>query len=256
MGSEIALEPLWTTKTATASRVRSRIEAVLDFAKARGLRDGDNPARWRGHLDNLLPSVRKLAPPQHLAALPYAAVPAFVAELRKLPGAPARCLEFLILTAVRTKEARCALWEEILDDTWTIPRERMKSRRQHRVALSRAARGVLGQMRKEQRGICVFPGRAAGPIGTTSLIELLRKLRPGVTVHGFRSAFRDWVAEQTSFSGEVAEMALAHAVRGATEAAYWRGDLLEQRRKLMEAWGSYCDGAKGSVVLIGERRRG
>jgi integrase len=235
--------------------LRSRIEAVLDFAKSRGLRDGDNPARWRGHLDNLLPSVRKLAPPQHLAALPYVEVPAFVAELREVPGTPARCLEFLILTAVRTKEARCATWEEISGDVWTIPAGRMKSRRPHRIALSRAARNVLDKMRKEQRGICVFPGRA-GPIGTTSLIELLRRLRFGMTVHGFRSAFRDWVAEKTNFPSEIAEAALAHVVSSETVRAYQRGDVLERRRELMAAWARYCDGVKAGVVQIGGRRRG
>jgi integrase len=241
------LEPLWTVKTQTASRLRGRIEAVLDFAKSRGLRDGDNPARWRGHLDNLLPGVRKLALPKHHAALPYADVPAFVAELRKFPGTPARCLEFLILTAARTAEARCAVWEEISSggDVWTIPAARMKTRKSHRIPLSRAARKVLDKMRKERRGPHVFAG-----IHSASLINLLWKLRANTTVHGFRSSFRDWVAEETNFSGEVAEMALAHAVASAVEAAYRRGDMLEARRKLMEAWGNYCSGVKGGVVPI------
>jgi integrase len=254
------LKPLWDTKTVTASRLRAQIEAVLDFAKARGLRDGENPARWRGHLKNLLASPGKLAQPEHYAALPFADVPAFMAELRKVPSTSARCLEFLILTAVRTKEARGALWEEILDDTWTISSKRMKAARRHRVPLSRAAREVLDKMQKEQGGIYIFPGyvlSGRGPIYKNALSDLLKKLRPGdVTVHGFRSTFRDWVSEQTSFSGEIAEMALAHAVRDPTEAAYRRGDLLEQRRKLMEAWANFCDGATGDVIPIRRQQHG
>jgi integrase len=250
-----ALEPIWQTRTVTAGRVRQRIESVLDFAKARGLRDGDNPARWRGHLENLLPPPRKIAPVKHYAALPYADGPAFMAKLRAVDDVPARCLEFLILTATRTNEARGAVWDDISGDTWTIPAARMKRGKAHRVPLSRAALAMVKRMPAD--GGFIFPGRN-GAIGDTALGDLLAELRDGCTVHGFRSAFRDWAAEQTNFPREVAELALAHAVGSATERAYARGDLLEQRRKLMEAWARYCAGVAPSaaVVPMRERRHG
>jgi integrase len=248
------LEPLWHVKTHTANKLRGAIEAILDFAKARGLREGENSARWRGHLENLLPSMKKIAPVKHYAALPYAEMPAFMTKLRTMPSTSARCLELIILTAVRTNEARCAVWEEIDGDTWTIPGVRMKAGRVHRVPLSRAACRVLDQMRQKQRGVWVFPGRPFRgrdvPINKQAVIkELLWKFHPGITVHGFRSTFRDWVAERTDFSGEVAEMALAHTIKNETEAAYRRGDLLHQRRKMMETWANFC-GATGDVILI------
>jgi integrase len=251
------LEPLWSVKTHTAARLRARLEAVFDYAKACGLREGENPARWRGHLDHLLPSAGKVRPPKHHVALPYAEVPAFMTALRETPGTPARCLEFVVLTAVRSSEARRAVWQEIDDDVWTIPAGRMKARKAHRVPLSPAARSLLDRMQKERRGDFVFPGRGAGSIGHATLIELLQKLRPGgVTVHGFRSTFRDWAAERTSFASEIAEAALAHAVGNAVQAAYQRGDLLERRAGLMAAWAAHCDGVKAGVVQISGRRRG
>ena len=206
-----ALEPVWTTKTITAGRVRQRIETVLDFAKARGLRNGDNPARWRGHLDHLLPAPRQVARVQHHAALPYRDVPRFMARLRTQSNAAAHCLAFLILTACRTNEARLAKWAEITGDTWVIPANRMKAGREHRVPLSSAARGSLERGAGDHAGF-VFRGRNSDrPFGVVALGKLVKQLSgdAALTVHGFRSAFRDWAAEQTTFPDHVVEQALA-----------------------------------------------
>jgi integrase len=241
-----ALEKIWTSKTTTAARVRQRIETVLDFGKARGWRTGDNCARWRGHLDQVLPRPRQIAAVVHHPALPYGEIPALMRKLAAEPGVAARCLEFVILNAVRTNEARLATWDEIDDviGIWSIPACRMKRGKLHRVPLSAAAQAVLMRMRHGDRDDgYVFRGRLQGrPFGVVALSKLAKKLAAdgGLTVHGFRSSFRDWVAEQTNFTREVAEIALAHAVGSATEQSYQRADLLEQRRHLMERWGNYC----------------
>jgi integrase len=250
------LEPIWTTKPETAARVRGRIEAVLDWAKVRGFRESDNPARWRGHLSNLLPQRSKLRAVKHFAALPYAEIAPFMSELRSRAGALAAALEFLILTAARTSEVINARWGEIdwSARMWTIPASRMKSGREHRVPLSADALAVLDRM-KTAGGEFIFGGSEPGrKLGTMALLGLLRRMgRSDITAHGFRSTFRDWAAERTNFPSEVAEMALAHAVGSKVEAAYRRGDLFDKRRRLMEAWAEYCAKApaeKGSVVVL------
>ncbi len=235
------IEPIWKEKTETASRVRSRIERVLDWATARGLREGDNPARWRGRLENVLPSR---APGKHHAALPFKEVPAFVAELRKREGIGAIALRFTILTAARTSEVRGAIWSEINleEKTWNVPAERMKAKRVHRVPLAIDAIDLLHSVKLDRLGTdFVFPGlKASKPLSDMTLLAALKQSHPHLTVHGFRSAFRDWVAECTDFPGEVAEAALAHVVGDKVEAAYRRGDLFEKRRALMDSWARYC----------------
>ena len=238
------VEPIWSKKPETASRVRGRIEVVLDWAKVRGYRDGENPARWRGHLDHLLPAKSKVRKVEHHAALPYAQVGAFMVGLREQPGIGARALEFLILTATRTGETLGAIWNEvdIAARLWTIPAARMKAGKDHRVPLSDAALTVLKQMHAIRHSDYVFPGgRDRRPLSEMALLMLLRRMERGnVTAHGFRSTFRDWAAERTSSPREVAEAALAHAIPDAVEAAYRRGDLFDKRRKLMAAWAEYC----------------
>ena len=253
------LEPIWSTKTETASRVRGRIESVLDWATVRGYRLGDNPARWRGHLDKLLPKPSKVAKTENHPALPYTQIANFMKSLRAEPGISARALEFIILTAARTSEAINADWSEIDFDakTWVVPAERMKSGREHRVPLSPRAVKVLRQMHELQTEGYVFPGGKEGkPLSNMACLQLLERMgRSDITVHGFRSTFRDWAAEQTNFPREVAEMALAHTIKDAVEAAYRRGDLYEKRVKLMSAWADYCDREQaGNVTPIGKKR--
>ena len=240
------LSPIWTKKTETASRVRGRIERVLSAAKAAGQRTGENPAQWRGHLNQLLPPRSKVRRVRHQPALPYQQMPPFMADLRALGSISARALEFTILTAVRTTETRKAVRTEINRKAklWTIPPERMKAQREHRVPLSDAAITVVEQMWELRISSYLFPGaRPKEPLSDMALLECLRGLRKGYTVHGFRSTFRDWAAETTPFPNEVVEMALAHAIQDKTEAAYRRGDLLEKRRELMQAWAEFCAGA-------------
>jgi integrase len=239
-----ALEPIWTSKPETAGRVRGRIERVLDWATVHGLREGDNPARWRGHLDKLLPSRAKVRKVKHHTALPYAEVGVFMAELRPREGIAARALELLILTAARTSEVLGAQWEEVDLDAriWTVPGERMKGGREHRIPLSDAALAVVQGMQAVRQNDLVFPGaRDRKPLSNMALLSVLRRMGRGeLTAHGFRSTFRDWAAERTNFSPEVVEMALAHVVSDKVEAAYRRGDLFEKRRRLMEAWAGFC----------------
>jgi integrase len=236
-----ALEPLWRSRTETAVRLRARVEAVLDWARVHGYRSGENPARWRGHLDALLPSPSRVRKVEHHAAMPYADVPAFMAALRTRPEAAARAFEFLILTAVRSGEAIGARWDEIdiASATWTIPASRMKSGKEHRVPLSPRAMDIISDA---PVGEYVFPGRT--PRRHMSSAALLRTLKrmgiTGVTVHGFRSSFRDWAGDRTSYPRDTVEMALAHAIGNATEAAYRRGDAFDKRRQLMEAWAGFC----------------
>jgi integrase len=247
------LEPIWHEKAETASRLRGRIEAVLDWATARGYRTGENPARWRGHLDKLLPARGKVRKVEHHAALPYRELPAFMTKLQAQEGIAARALEFLILTAVRTGEVIGARWDEFnLDEgLWTIPAARMKAGREHRVPLSAPAAALIRKLKKLHIGEFVFPGqKLTRPLSNMAMLKTLERMgRPDLTVHGFRSTFRDWVAEQTNATSEVAEMALAHTVGDKVEAAYRRGDLFEKRRELMEAWASYCCKAPPSNAI-------
>jgi integrase len=251
-----AIEPIWNTKTETASRLRGRIESVLDWATARGYRTGENPARWRGHLENLLPKKSKVRRVEHYAALPYGEIAEFMAALRQQEGIAARALEFAILTAARSGEVLGARWSEInvAERFWTVRGERMKSGREHRVPLSDAALAIIEKMAEARQGDFVFGGARVGkPIGDSATRDLLHRIgREDLTVHGFRSAFRDWCAEATNFPSEVAEMALAHAVGDKVEAAYRRGDLFEKRRQLAAAWARYCDtpAADGRVVPL------
>jgi integrase len=249
------LEPIWATKTTTAGRLRGRIEAVLDWAKAHRYRTGENPARWRGHLDKLLPKRSKVQRVQHHPALPFPEIAAFVAELRERPAISARALEFLILTAARSGEVAGAKWCEIQADTrlWIIPGERMKAGKEHRVPLSDRAVAILGEMRASVRSPddFIFPeGKADKPLSENGMRALLKRMaRKDLTTHGFRSTFRDWAAECTTFSRDVAEMALAHKIADDVEAAYRRGDLLEKRRRLMEAWATYCETPTSNTVV-------
>lgn len=238
------IEPIWKTKTETANRIRSRIERILDWAKARELRSGENPAQWRGGLSHVLPARRTAQRVKHHPALAYGEMPAFMIELRQRNGLGAKALEFAILTACRTNEALRATWQEIDFDaaTWTIPAGRMKAGREHRVPLSAAAIALLRPLKIGGPADWVFPGFKKGkPLSDMTLLGTLKNMkRDDLTVHGFRSTFRDWASEKTDFQGEVAEAALAHAIGDKVEAAYRRGDLIDKRRQLMEAWASYC----------------
>jgi integrase len=252
-----ALKPAWYDKPETASRVRGRIEAVLDWARVHGYRNGENPARWKGHLDHLLPARSKLQRIKHHAALPYTEIGAFMAQLRQRNDLSARALELVILAAARTGEAIGARWGEIDFEakTWTIPPERMKAGREHRVPLSDAALEILERLHESRDGEFVFPGKPGRPLSRMAMAMLMRRMgRTDVTIHGFRSSFRDWAAERTSYPNHVVEMALAHAVPSAVEAAYRRGDLLAKRQQLMQAWASYC-AAAGTGEVVPMRRR-
>jgi integrase len=238
------LAPAWKTTTETVNRVRGRIEMILDWAKVSGFRDGENPARWRGHLDHLLPRRTKVRAIVHYRALPYAAIGTFMSQLRANDSITARCLEFIILTATRLSEGRLATWNEIdfESKTWTLPPSRMKARKQHKVPLSRPAIELLNDIWAIRQGEFIFPGMREGqPVSATMVLMLTRQCAgTQVSVHGMRSAFRDWAAECTNFPREVAEMALAHAVGDAVERAYARTDLFDRRRKLMQDWAQYC----------------
>ena len=257
-----ALEPIWTAKPETASRVRGRIEAVLDYAAARKLRSSENPARWRGNLDHLLPARAKIAAVEHHAALPWADLPGLMERLGGSKGAAALCLRFLALTATRSMEARGATWAEIDLDakTWTIPGNRMKAGKEHRIPLSAQAVAILTEMAQLGRApnkLVFEGGRKARPLSDVALSKALRVAGAGeYTVHGLRSTFRDWCAERTAYPREVAETALAHTNKDKVEAAYLRGDHFEQRRRLMDDWGTYATSPapKGKVVNIGKAR--
>jgi integrase len=238
-----AIAPLWAAKPETAGRVRGRIERILDLAKVRGFRDGENPARWRGHLDQLLPARGKVRRVKHHAALPFADIPAFVAALRGRDAVAARALEFAILTAARTSEVLGATWSEFYLDTrvWTIPAERMKGAREHRVPLGDRAIEIIRNMMSAKKNDHVFYGDRRAALSNMSLLMLLRRMgRTDITTHGFRSTFRTWAAECTNYPREVVEAALAHVVGNKVEAAYQRGDMLDKRRPLMAQWENYC----------------
>lgn len=238
------LEPIWYEKTETASRVRGRIESVLDWATTRGYRSGDNPARWRGHLENLLPRRSKVQSVTHYAAVPYQEIGDFMQDLAAQEGVAKDALAFLILTGTRTSETIGATWDEVdlSKNLWVIPAVRIKAGKEHRVPLSPPAMKILRHLSKARTGEFIFPGaKADKPLSNMALLALLKRMRRfGLTVHGFRSTFRDWAAEQTNFPREVAEMALAHAVGDKVEAAYRRGDLFKKRQQLMDEWGRYC----------------
>ena len=238
------LAPIWSTKTETATRVRQRIEAILDYAAVRGWRAGENPARWRGHLDKMLPAPAKVAKPGHHAALPYGEIGPFMTDLRVRNATAARALEFAILTAARTGEVLGAKWSEInlAEALWTVPADRMKAKRDHRVALSEPALAVLRPLYDLRVGEWVFVGAKGRPLSNMALLQLLKRMdRSDLTAHGFRSTFRDWAAECTDYPSEAVEMALAHAVGNKTEAAYRRGDMFEKRRQLMADWAGACE---------------
>jgi integrase len=254
------LEPLWAEKTETASRLRGRIELILDWAAVRGLRNGDNPARWRGHLDKVLPKRSKIQKTQHHTALPYADLPAFMHELRGAEGLAARALEFCILTATRSSEALEARWSEIDlgKGVWVIPASRMKAGREHRIPLSAEAQKLLKQQKpalgKERE--FVFEGARRGrPLSNMAMLQVLRRMGRDVVVHGFRSTFRDWCAERTSFPREVCEAALAHVNADKVEAAYMRSDLFEKRAQLMSKWATHCGSPPASSTVVPIRRR-
>jgi len=252
------LKPIWTTKPETASRVRGRIEKVLDAAKAKGFREGENPARWRGHLDHLLPRPLKLARGHH-AAMPYEELAAFVAKLRKRDATSALALELCILTAARSGEILGMRWPETdLDKKiWTVPANRMKAGREHRVPLSSRAVTILRKLEKLRTGEFVFPGQTRNkPLSNMAMEMVLRRMKiEDATVHGFRSSFRDWAGNVSSFPREVVETALAHVIGDKAEQAYRRSDALDKRRKLMEAWAAYCEPkASGNVVQIRKRK--
>lgn len=247
-----ALEPIWTTKTETASRVRGRIESILDWATVRGYRAGENPARWKGHLDKLLPKRSKVQRVEHHPALPYAEAPKFVKCLRGHQSIGALAFQFLIFTATRTNETVNARWDEIDMDKrlWTIPASRMKMEKEHRIPLSDAAMEILksmsetGERKKATEGEdngFVFPGQREGrPLSNMAFLQILKRLeRTDITPHGFRSTFRDWAGEKTHYPREVMEAALAHSIKDKSEAAYARGDLFAKRKKLMQAWSQY-----------------
>lgn len=251
--------PLWEARPETASRLRGRIEAVLDYAKVKSLRSGDNPASWRGNLKLALPARSKVRRVKHHAALPFVELPTFMVGLRTQEGTAARALEFAILTAARTGEVLGARWCEIDlgGGVWTVPAERMKAGREHRVPLSASAKTLLEELRPDDGGAgLVFPGQRPGkPLSNMAFLMLLRRMSKGeITAHGFRSTFRDWVSEATNFPSELAERALAHTLADKTEAAYARSDLVDKRRAVMDAWATFANGQRGVVTAL--RRTG
>jgi integrase len=235
------LKPLWQRVPETAARVRMRVEKILDYARAKGWRTGENPARWKGHLDHILPPRKRLTRGHH-KAMPHNGVPALVARLQGLGSISAKALEFCILTAARSGEVLNARWFEfdLQEAIWTVPAARMKAGRDHRVPLEGRALAIVKELAEAKVGDNVFPGAKQGrPLSVMSMTMVMRRLKQEFTVHGFRSAFRDWASEETSFAREVAEQALAHIIENAVERAYRRSDLFEKRRELMGAWERY-----------------
>lgn len=256
------LEPVWTTKAETASRLRGRIELVLDWATVRGYRSGDNPARWRGHVDKLLPKRSKVQKVEHHPALPYAELGGFIAELKQQPGTAARALGLLILTAARTGEIIGARRDEfdLAARVWVVPAKRMKMGKEHRVALSPAAVSIIKAAMAEGKSGWLFhsPGKPDKPLSNMALLSLLKRMgRADLTSHGFRSTFRDWAGETTHFPREVIEAALAHGIKDKAEAAYARGDLFVKRTKLMETWARFANAGpvKQNVVELAASRK-
>ena len=246
------LNPIWQTKTVTASRLRGRIEWVLAAATTRKLRSGMNPAAWRGHLETILPKPNKIKNEQHHKALPYAEIPTFIAKLKEMDGIAALALEFLILNANRTSEVIGGLRAELLsNDIWVIPKDRMKAHREHRVPLGKRSLELLTIAKSLDPDSDYMFSNAGKTLSNMAMSMLIRRMNYDITVHGFRSCFRDWVAEETMHSPEVAEKALAHAITNKVESAYRRGDLIEHRKKLMSDWENYCQtGQWGNVVAL------
>lgn len=248
------LEPVWATKTETASRLRGRIESVLDWATVRGFRKGDNPARWKGCLDKVLAKPGKVAKVEHHAALPIDQVPAFMRELRQRHGIAARALEVLILTAARSGEIRGATWNEIdlQAKVWTVPADRMKAGREHRVPLPDRVVEIIKALPRIEGTDLVFPAPRGGMLSDMTMTAVMRRMKVDAVPHGFRSSFRDWAAERTAYPHEMAEMALAHVISNKTERAYRRSDLFDKRRRMMEDWSKFCDTIMpaGEVVPI------
>ena len=238
------LEPIWPSKTETASRLRGRIEAIIDYGIAKGLREGPNPARWKGHLSLTLPAKRRVSPVIHHKSLPVKEMPAFFKSLKEMEGTAARALELLTLTAVRSGEVRGMVWDEIdlKEKTWTIPAQRMKGGREHRVPLSNSAIVVVKNLKEQAKSKLVFEGGKSGrQLSDMALTQVMRRMNANGVPHGLRASFRNWTAEETTYPNEVAEMALAHAVINAVEAAYRRGDLFEKRRKMMDEWANFLN---------------
>ncbi len=244
------LQPIWKTKTETASRLRGRIERILSAAATRKLRTGANPATWRGHLDTLLAQPRKVARVKHHPALPYSQIPAFVERLQGRASTTALALEFTILTAARTGEVTGAKRTEIAEGLWVVPAARMKAGRDHRVPLVPRALAILQTARAQDPDSEYLFSRNRRPLSNMAMLSLLHRMKYEVTVHGFRSTFRDWVSEATRHSPELAEMALAHTIANRVEAAYRRGDLLEARRALMLDWETHCLDSRGKVIAL------
>jgi integrase len=252
------LEPIWQTKTETAKRVRGRIENILDWARVRGFCEGENPARWRGHLDVLLQRPTKIQKVEHHPALPFPELASFMEQLALVKGSGASALQFVILTAARSGEVRGATWNEInlREGIWTIPAERMKMKKEHRVALNAQAIALLEAIPKLQREGLVFPAPRGGKLSDMTLTAVLRRMgRSDITAHGFRSTFRDWAAERTNYQSEVVEMALAHTIDNKVEAAYRRGDLFEKRQRLMREWGKYATATLATADVVPLRIR-
>ncbi|ALQ51148.1 tyrosine-type recombinase/integrase [Nitrosomonas ureae] len=250
------LEPLWITKTETATRVRGRIESVLTWAKVSGYRTGENPARWKDNLDGVLPKPGKLKKVQHHKAVPWKSAASFMVQLRKCEGTAAKALEFLILTATRSGEVRGALWQEINlnERVWTIPAERMKADKEHVIPLCVDAINLLNQLPRFENNDLVFPAARGGQLSDMTLSAVMRRMKIDATPHGFRSTFRDWCSESTNYPHEVAEMALAHTIASGVEKAYRRGDLLAKRTRLMDDWCKYLNTQtlQGVVIPIRE----
>lgn len=253
-----ALEPIWKTKNETASRLRGRIENVLDWATARKYRTGDNPARWKGHLDMLLPASSKVKKVEHHRALPIDGMGAFMADLRKREGTAARALEFTILTAARSGEVRGATWSEVDLQTgiWTIPGDRMKAGKEHRVPLTEPAIRILRTQQHQDQTELVFTALRGGQLSDMAMAAVMRRMEVDAVPHGFRSTFRDWARERTDYSRDLAEQALAHALDNKVEAAYRRGDALEKRRQMMADWSAFCSDVAaqglGAIVAAGK----
>lgn len=250
------LEPIWLTKTETATRLRGRLEKILNWAGARGYRSGDNPARWRGHLDVLLPTPGKVQKIVHHPALPFDELGSFMVKLRQQEGIGARALEFAILTAARSGEVRGATWDEVSlpDAIWIIPAARMKAKREHRVALNAEAVALLESLTRTSE--VIFPNRKGGVLSDMTLTAVLRRMERGdITAHGFRSTFRDWCSERTNYPRDVAEMALAHTIGDKVEAAYRRGDLFEKRRLMMRDWGKFSGMVTTAADVVSINRK-
>jgi len=251
------LEPIWQEKTETAVRLRQRIEQVFNWSIISGYRKGDNPARWKGRLDAILPIPTKIRKVNHMPALPYKELGAFMVELRKREGTGARALEFLIFTACRSGEIRFATWDEIdfEEKIWTIPGERMKAGKEHKIPLTQDAIKLLTRLPRFNGVNYIFAAPRGGPLSDMSINAVCRRMNVDAVPHGFRSTFRDWAAENTNYPREVAEQALAHSIASAVEAAYRRGDLFGKRRRLMEAWAAYCNKVQDKAAVTPIRRR-